>query len=544
MKNIFKIQILMLLLPIVSVKKITVSDSDEVYTPRSREESTPRGQRRSAIQYGQLDQEFQDQLDSSQFGLSNPSSAASAFSPSVGRSSTEESSFRVTRSCTPPLSNPLEFELQHVIDEACQENRQIVAAIREQLMVLREERDVAVDVWRGIFRNLKEIKDSPQKPDLRQRTIVSVGRIVAKEAFDILQETYRLPQDRIGALFRAERRDHEILRIVEDASTAFNDQADISALPAWIVKKCFEKVDNDCKSPEKHAGLRAEIPGLPLVRAMHIAHGHALQTRENDVAEKKPVLRDPKHGGVSLVWKELQKIEDDGSPKRRKDGEVDSDFDIRKTLFPLGMSKDDVEACVLRTVQTPKIGVVSCGSCNLSLYKDPQSELFIQLIDSAGGALVGTAYPIRIITKDECKKCKNSFIDIMQQMPNVQALKGTVVRLMVNEALSSVEISDRIIADCGDKIVVEIGHIDPLCSQLLNVGSQQAAPVAKPSPAKGKRGKQEEDFSATTCAVNTKISQYCPIGIEVSLIELQKMNKNLHSKVMEGRLKRAEKAVA
>lgn len=536
MKNISKVQLFLLLFSSVDCKIIISSDTEDVCTPRS----TPRAQKNIA------DQELstpQDRIGYSPFGLSGSSREVSAYSPFVARE---------VRSCTPPQTTPLEDEFRQIVQEASSQNQAIVLAIHSQLIVLKSGAEESVDLWKGIFENLKEIKDSPQKPDLKKRTIMAIGKIIAKEAFDILKKNHPASEDQIGAMFRAELRNNDILKIVQDASVTFQNQVDISTLPAWIVKKCFEKVENDCRSPEKHAGLRTEILGLPLVRSLHIAHGHALQNRDGGVAQRS-VLKDPRSNSMSLVWTELQKIADDGSPKKKSNGKICLDSDIRKTLFPLGMNENDIKACILRAVQNPKKGVALCSSCELSLYQDPETKLFIQTIDSAGGALVGTAYPVRILTKEECAQSKNGFVDIMQKLSHVHEKKGEIVRFSIDEILSSVKISDRIIADCGDTIVVEIGHIDPLCSLLVNSEPQQVAFAVKASPSKGKkdnqeesgkspskgkRGKQEEDFNATKVGINTRISQYCPIGIEVAFSELQELNNGLHEKIQTNRLEK------
>lgn len=444
------------------------------------------------------------------------------------------------RECCTPVE--LDEDLRSVSVSASGDNQRIVDIITEELQALRQEEAVSVDRWKVIFRNLKDIKDSPLKPDLRKRTIVAVSKIVAEEAFKLLQSTQVTYAQQVGAMFMAISKDIMIEAIVKDAAAVFDAQVDISALPAWIVKKCFEKVENDCKSPERHAGLRGEILGLPLIRSMHIVHGHTVIIKDDKAnIAREPILVDPKTGAVSLVWNRLEPIADDGTPK----GRAGKDYaNIRKTVFPLCMSNQDVVACVDRSVKTLELGTACCANCILKLFKDPQSGIIIQVIYDASGALISTAYPMRVLKAEDLNSRKpivimNKYAHVDLIRPKSQDVRGIALRR--DEILSYVALSDRIIADCGETVIVDIGHIEPLCSMLVSVDlpvALQAKSNSKKSGREVAQSEEEQDFSAKDKAANfsqKKIRKYCPIGVEMPTEALKDINPTLYDQVNKSR---------
>lgn len=581
MGNINKNQLILLLLSLVGFENIITSDTEGLSTPRAFR------CRISQSQLNPIGEGFLPPHDSignspynqhsSPFGLS--SSGGSQSSPYIERKPFSETPLfaetpvygKGRRSCTPqgsctPPQTPLQKALPEQVSpfamDASPCNQKYAQAIESQLAALKNGRQDSVELWRTLINTLKGIKDSPQKPDAKRRTIVRISRAVVEEAFGILQKKCPLPEAQIGALFKAE--------IVEDAAKLFEDSPDISNLPAWIVKKCFEKVQSDCDSPQRHVVLRDNDTGLPVVRSTHIVHGHSLLQGQGKNIAPNSILMDPKTCFLSLVWKKFQKIDDKGSLIDDLKGQ-----DVRKALFPQDMDQDSINACILRAVQSPKKGVSIKSACELSLYEDPKTGLFIQTIESAGGSLVGTAYPVRILTKKDYADKKNSLVPIMTKISTPQDKKGDNIRISEREILSKVRLSDRIMADCGDIIVVDIGHVDPLYSSLIENPSkdfltsspskqknvQQALPqtpskgkkgktepvaaaTPKASPSKGRGKDQDDDFTATSVRSDVSIAKYCPIGVEVSLDDLQTLNKQLYEDVQNDRLDRQKKAAA
>ncbi len=433
-------------------------------------------------------------------------------------------------------------ELQNIHDAASSEfNQKIVQAVAEELQNLRQSKCAEIVIWQKLFKNLKNIKDSPDKPNVRTRTIARVCRIVAQNAFVALSKKCTMDEEKISAMFHAKIHSEKIESMIEQATELFVPASvDLSTLPAWVIKYCFEMVEKIPHNGPAISGLRDGVPGLPLIRKTHIAYGHVLNTcNEHDmqnVDTTAPILVDPVTKAMSLVWNQLPDIRDDGTPKKLdKAGKpviTSDDRGIRKTIFPVALQMSNIEQFLIALVQNIACGKMETLNYSLHLFRDPKTNLTIQACVDAGGAMISTAYPMKIIAQADWQQgATKKPLCIMRQYKSMQAVldpkskKFEEIILSTDEIKSYIAKSDRVIAIAEDSVIVDIGHIDPLYTLMTN--------LPQPVESTPKKGKQQAKipFDCYAKAVSSaKISQYCPIGIEISFAQLEGINPTLAQK--------------
>lgn len=568
MKFNYKNMIIALMLSFITIDSIRSSDHDDSFKsgqntprpPRNRgqsQEEDPSSQGPSDASPVTTKKESGSIPTSQSQGFESADSVTDLFnqngnSPSIPRQAEPRASTPPARSTT---SVSLDSELDQILRDASTNNKEIVKLIQVELEALKAGQKSEVAAWQAIFRNIKDLKDSPHKLDIRKKTIVLVCKIIAKDAFWVLENACTDPAQKIKAMFQAMKDDKTLTEIILGAQKVFEKSADLTALPAWVVKCCFEKVEQFARvqqSDFQYIGLRDAIPGLPFIRSTHIGNGHVFEPSQiNNVALGEAVLVDPETEAFSIVWNELIKIDDDGSPKKiaGQKEEIRKSSNIRKTIFPISLGNaESVAAYVAQVVKTSAIGTGYAANCILKLFKNTETGLTLQCCYDAGGAMISTAYPMRIMPssvldsrKPVCIMKKYKSMNDFNQSPSLKKriIYPEETKLSGKEIQSYIQKSDRIIADCSDSVIVDIGHIEPLCSLLIQnnaIVQLTASPKGTPKSKKGSVVEEDEQsYMAQERRSNLAISQYCPIGVEVPLVTLESLNHILHQKVMKER---------